>query len=246
MADMPTTAITMALALLLLTRCSWRAAAGAGALAGLLGLLRVSSVPLWFAGLVALATRRPPARHLLVYVAGSAPFFLAHAAWNWVVHGSPVATGYGRTAPSSGLFSPQYIFGSPARWDGANTGGLVTTFGLPNSVAYALSLAGVDLFFFGWPLVGVIGLTALLRAARGQDARGAFARFALAVLVSLYLTSVGYWYQAPRILMPAAALLNLSAAIALSDLLARLQLTARLKARLPLRWAGTRYLRPVA
>ncbi|MGN6812192.1 MAG: hypothetical protein ACTHMP_15090 [Thermomicrobiales bacterium] len=217
MSDLPSAALIVGLAALLMVARRPQVLILAGALAGGLVWLRLTNGVLLCAGAAALSVRPRYWRAVALYVAGAVPFILGLALYQWRMFGSPLRSGYqaaGATADGSdrltGLFALHYL------WQPPFSAGVthLPSAHLPNPVAYALVLLGVGGWYF--PVVGlvtVLGLWGLVRLARQRGATGAFGRFALATLVLTLAVYLPYFFQEARFLAAPMAFLAVGAAV---------------------------------
>lgn len=225
MSDLPAATIGLAeLAMLMLGR-SRLAAASAGLLAGTLVWIRPASAVLLLSGLAGVSARTENRRKwLLTYFTAAAVPLALLGAWQWLSYGSPFTSSYqaagagvGGSHALGGFFSRSYILGDPAGGDNAALGGSAMDWNLPNLVVYPLQLLGVDAFLL-LPGVGILGLIGLFRFAADRGARGVFGRFGLMTLATTLLVYLPYYFQTGRFLVFASALLALSTAILVGEL----------------------------
>lgn len=201
---------------------------GAGLLAGSLVWVRLSTLPLPLAGLLAM-TAYPHCRPLAArYLLGAAGPILALALWQWAALGSPLTTSYDQHPGSAG-WSLVYL-SSQAHPDGTGLGGHGLDWGLPSSLAYPLQLAGLDGFLYPFG-AGALGLLWIATHLRGSSHDAALARFASAGLLVTLAVYLPYFWQSGRFLLPAGVLVLLASSVCAG--------------RLPSHLASLRWPRPV-
>jgi hypothetical protein len=216
--DLPQAALAVCIAALLMFGRGRPALLAAGVLSGALVWVRLASIPLLVAGVLALTARSDWRRAAAVYLTASMPLVFLLGLWQWATYGSPFTTGYqvvGAGPDGNGsfgsLFSVAYMLGPPAAVDGPVHGGAARIWELPNLVFYGLELLGAD-SFLSRPGVGALGLFALIVFARDTGARGVLGRFGLALTAGTLGVYVPYFYQSGRFLMAPAAILAIAAA----------------------------------
>jgi hypothetical protein len=216
MSDLPTAALLLLEAALLM-RGRTAAIVAAGVISGYLVCMRPVSLLLLAAGLAALSAFPAWRRLGTAYIAGAVPLLVGLGLWQWVTLGSPLLTGYqsrGASPDGSGslgsLFSPLYLFGPPPMADGVWANGPFADLQLPNAIAYALGLAGLEGFLV-LPGVGLLGLLGLIGLARRRGTDGAVGRFGLAATALLFAMYGVYFYQSLRFVLPIAPFLAVGA-----------------------------------
>ena len=195
-------------------------AIGAGILAGVLVLVRLSSL-FGFVACVAVVPRR-----LWVYIVVAAlPFLAALGLYQWATFGSPIRTGYDYWLPDLRTFDPSFALRTHPQGDGpyivadrlngalaqplCACPGQSPQIALPNVAFYPAVLIGL-LWIFAPPLWGLFGL-AYTWSRRREPA------FALILWLTLvtFLVQIFYFYQGARFMAGPATLLAIGGSVGL-------------------------------
>jgi hypothetical protein len=210
-----------ALLLILVRSRSAKTAALAGAGAGLLTTIRLSSglaIPALLIGL------RGRARWVMI--ASAAPFLLALGLYQWLTFGSPFRTGYDFWLPGAKFFDPvsattfrafgdgpwvvpDQLGGALMRWvcPCADGGPMATA---PDVLLYPAVLLGL-FWTFAPPFVGLVGIAYLWSRRRDPESQ-----FILALTVLTLAFYCVYFYQAARFMAAPATLLVISGGVAVA------------------------------
>lgn len=212
----PLAALLAVLILVALIRQSTLRIVVARALAGALIDVRLLGIVALPAAFLAAGRRR------WILLCAAVPGVALLAYYQWTTFGSPFVSGYSHWLPHLHQFGLGYLTGSPVASDGtlihphashvlSSVCACDPTTELGNLAFYPAVLSGV-VWIYTPPLIGLIGLIALIRARRTPPARYALALIALNVVI-VYV----YFWQAARLVAPAASLLLVYAAVGLAS-----------------------------
>lgn len=203
-------AATLAVALMpLVERGGRRAVVGAGALAGFGVVVRLNSIAILGALLLALK-----GRDRLLALLGSLPCLIGLAALQWASFGAPWRTGYYYWKPNQPLLNLRYAWRTGGSSDGALFPDRLRPHSWPNQpnwILYPAVLAGL-LWVFAPPLIGALGFVA--SAVRHRSPAARLTLWTVALLTALQLV---YYTQSARFIAAPATMLIVMAGVFMAD-----------------------------